>query len=55
MTEQGKLDEQSLWIRWTTDRDPDAGDLLIKNISHSFHIMFNVLQLVYPKMLLEMI
>ncbi|MEK4629525.1 MAG: FliA/WhiG family RNA polymerase sigma factor [Solibacillus sp.] len=40
MTEQGKLDEQSLWIRWTTDRDPDAGDLLIKKYKPlvSYHV-----------------
>ena len=40
MTEQVKLDEQSLWIRWTTDRDPDAGDLLIKKYKPlvSYHV-----------------
>ncbi|MEK4129038.1 FliA/WhiG family RNA polymerase sigma factor [Solibacillus sp. FSL W8-0474] len=30
MTEQGHGDEQALWLRWTKNRDPEAGDMLIK-------------------------
>lgn len=28
-----KLDEQQLWNSWINDRDPQAGNLLIKNIN----------------------
>lgn len=33
-------DEQKLWNRWINDRDPDAGDLLIKKYSSlvSYHV-----------------
>lgn len=32
MTQPISNDEQKLWNRWINKRDPDAGDLLIKNI-----------------------
>lgn len=40
MAEQGRAEEQSLWIRWTKDRDPEAGDLLIKKYKPlvSYHV-----------------
>lgn len=40
MTEQTHSDEQALWIRWATKRDPDAGDLLIKKFKPlvSYHV-----------------
>ena len=31
MTQPILNDEQKLWNRWIHERDPDAGDLLIKN------------------------
>ena len=30
MTKPIQNDEQKLWISWTNDRDPQAGDLLVK-------------------------
>ena len=40
MTQQRRMEEQALWIRWTTDRDPDAGDLLIRKFKPlvSYHV-----------------
>ena len=40
VTEQGRAEEQSLWIRWTKDKDPEAGDLLIKKYKPlvSYHV-----------------
>lgn len=40
MTEQGHAEEQSLWIRWTKDKDPEAGDLLITKYKPlvSYHV-----------------
>lgn len=40
LTEQRHRDEQSLWVRWTKNRDPEAGDLLIKKFKPlvSYHV-----------------
>nr|WP_274309476.1 FliA/WhiG family RNA polymerase sigma factor [Solibacillus daqui] len=40
MTEQGHSEEQSLWLRWIKDKDPEAGDLLIKKYKPlvSYHV-----------------
>ena len=40
MTEQGHTDEHTLWVRWVTDRDPEAGNVLIKKYKPlvSYHV-----------------
>lgn len=40
MTQQAVQDEQKLWLRWAKDKDPEAGDLLIKKYMPlvSYHV-----------------
>lgn len=40
VSEQGHAEEQSLWLRWIKDKDPEAGDLLIKKYKPlvSYHV-----------------
>lgn len=48
-------DEQLCWKNWVNCRDPQAGDILVKNIFRLFLIMYSESLLIYRKVLVVMI